>query len=87
MRRDTSKSARDFVFRSKYMFGGRASPGPPGPHPLRELKRSTDFIFRSQMHQKRLAAGLRPDPLGELERSPRSPNRSGCHGREYSLVN
>ena len=23
------------------------------------------------MHQKRLAAGLRPDPLGELKRSPR----------------
>ena len=22
------------------------------------------------MHQKRLAAGLRPDPLGELKRSP-----------------
>ena len=30
-----------------------------------------DFIFRPQMHQKRLAAGLRPDPLGELKRSPR----------------
>jgi len=28
------------------------------------------------MHQKRLAAGLRPDPLGELKRSPRPPNRS-----------
>jgi hypothetical protein len=28
MRRDTSKSARDFVFRSKCMFGGRALPGP-----------------------------------------------------------
>ena len=23
------------------------------------------------MHQKRLATGLRPDPLGELKRSPR----------------
>ena len=36
-----------------------------------------DFIFRPQMHQKRLAAGLRPDPLGELKRSPRPPSRSG----------
>ena len=27
----------------------------------------------------RLAAGLRPDPLGELERSPRPPSRNwGC---------
>ena len=28
--KDTSKSVttRDFVFRSKFMFGGRASPGP-----------------------------------------------------------
>ena len=31
------------------------------PDPLRELKRSPDFIFKSQMQQKRLAAGLRPD--------------------------
>jgi len=35
----------------------------------------------------RLAAGLRPDPLGELERSPRPPSRNwgGClllRGRE-----
>ena len=29
------------------------------------------------MHQKRLAAGLRPDPLGEHKRSPRPPSRSG----------
>ena len=28
-----------------------------------------DVIFRPQMHQKRWAAGLRPDPLGELKRS------------------
>ena len=31
-----------------------------------------DFIFRPQMHQKRLAAVLRPDPLGELS-APRDP--------------
>src|SRR5208282_849407 len=29
------------------------------------------------MHQKRLAAELRPDPLGELKRSPRPPSRTG----------
>ena len=29
------------------------------------------------MHQKRLAAGLRSDPLGELKCSPRAPIRSG----------
>ena len=78
MRRDTSKSARDFVFRSKCMFGGRALPGPAE----RELKRSPDFIFKSQMHQKRLAAELRPDPLGELQRSPRPANRSVCHAMQ-----
>ena len=30
------------------------------------------------------AAGLRPDPMEELERSPRHPSRSGCHGRVHS---
>ena len=30
------------------------------------------------MHQKRLAAGLRPDTLGELERSPRPPSTVGA---------
>src|SRR5271157_1069397 len=63
MRRVTSKSiiARDFVFRSKCMFGGRA---------LRDLRRFPDLIFRPQNHQKRLAAGLRPDPLGSLSAPP-----------------
>ena len=28
------------------------------------------------MHQKRLAAGLRPDPLRELKRSPKPPSRN-----------
>src|SRR5208282_2977891 len=37
-----------------------------------------DVIFRPQMHQKRLAAGLRPDPLGELERSLRPPSAVGA---------
>ena len=50
--RVTSKSiiARDFVFKSKCMLGGRAP----------------------------------PEPAVELERSPRHPGRSGCHGREHS---
>jgi len=32
-------------------------------------------IFSSKSTRKRLAAGLRPDPLGELKRSPRHPSR------------
>ena len=31
--------------------------------------------FSSKCTKMRLAAGLRPDPLGELERSPRPPSR------------
>ena len=31
-------------------------------------------IFSSKCTKKRLAAGLRPDPLGELKRSPRLPS-------------
>ena len=65
--------ARDFVFKSKCMFGGGFR-----LELLRELRRFPELIFRPQMYQKRLAAGLRPDPLGELERSPRTPSRSGC---------
>ena len=32
-----------------------------------------DFIFSLKCTKKCLAAGLRPDPLGELKRSPRPP--------------
>jgi len=32
-------------------------------------------IFSLQFTKNRLAAGLRPDPLGELRRSPRPPSR------------
>ena len=32
-----------------------------------------------KMHQNTLAAGLRPDPLGERMRSPRPPSRRGGH--------
>ena len=31
--------------------------------------------FQLDKHQKKLGAGLRPDPLGELKRSPRPPSR------------
>ena len=33
-------------------------------------------IFSSKCTKKRLAAGLRPDPLGELKRSPRPLSRN-----------
>ena len=33
-------------------------------------------IFSLKFTKYRLAAGLRPDPLGELKRSPRSPSRN-----------
>ena len=62
------------------MLGGRAR-----PDLLRELRRFLYLIFVPQNYQKGLAAGLRPDPLGELERSPRLPSRSALHGREHSL--
>ena len=32
------------------------------------------LIFSSKCTKMRLAAGLRPDPLGELKRSPRPPS-------------
>ena len=62
MRRGTSKSVivRDIVFKSKCRFGGRDPSAL-----LRELSRFPDLIFRPQNHPKRLAAGLRPDPLGQ----------------------
>ena len=36
---------------------------------------ATGAIFSLQFTKKCLAAGLRPDPLGEFERSPRPPSR------------
>ena len=56
MRRVTSKYAiaRDFIFRQKMHVAAELR-----PDPLRELKRSPDFIFRPHMHQKPLVAGLR----------------------------
>ena len=40
---------------------------------------TTGAIFSLQFTKNFLAAWLRPDPLGELERSPRPPSRNeGC---------
>ena len=61
----------DFEFRSKSMFGAELH-----EESIERVLALPDFTFRPQMHQKRLAAGLRPDPLGELRRSPRPPSRS-----------
>ena len=64
----------DFEFRSKRMLGAELR-----KESIERVQALPDFIFRPQMHQKRLAAGLRPDPRGELKlkRSPRPPRRSG----------
>ena len=50
---------------------------------------ATGAIYSLQFTKNRLAAGLRPDPLGELKRSPRAPSRKkgglllrGGEGRE-----
>ena len=51
---------------------------------LRELMR---FSFSAhKITNMFLAAGLRPDPLGGVLKSPRNPSRSGCHGRQHSLA-
>ena len=62
----------DIEFRSKCMFGAEIR-----KEPIERAYALPDVIFRQQMHQKRLAAGRRPDPLGELKRSTRAPSRSG----------
>ena len=65
-------------------LGGHIPPSSPSPplHVLRFFDRSctgifcsvtiatTGAIFSLQFTKNRLAAGLHPDPLGELERSP-----------------
>ena len=68
--RVTSKSiiATNFVFKSKCMLIDRAPPGP-----AERVRRFQDLIFVQQNHQNVLAAGLRPDSLGKLKRSPRPP--------------
>ena len=57
---------------------------------LRDAIDATRCLDLSSKSMKmRLAAGLRPDPLGELKRSPRTPSRTkgglllrGVEGRE-----
>jgi hypothetical protein len=67
MRIITSKSviARDFVVKSKCMFGGRTPPGL-----LRELPRPHFHATYHNITITRLTTELRPDPPVELERSP-----------------
>jgi len=41
------------------------------------IEQSKWFKFRAKCTKIRLAAGIRPDPLGEFIRSPRLPSRNG----------
>ena len=45
------------------------------PRKLIKIDATRCLDFSSKCTKMRLAAGLRPDPLGELERSPRPPSR------------
>ena len=45
-----------------------------------------DNSFSARNASKRLAAGLRPDPLEERMRTSKSLSRSGGHGREHSAL-
>ena len=56
----------DLKFRSKCMFCAELR-----KEIIERAVTLPDVIFRTQMHKKRLAAGLRPDTLGELKRSAR----------------
>ena len=49
----------DFKFRSKCMFCAELR-----KEIIERAYALLGVIFRPQMHQKRVAAGLRPDPLG-----------------------
>ena len=62
---------------------GRAEGKCIHPHHYQRL------CFQFKMHNKRLAAVLRPDPLGSvssvIKRSSRPPRRSESQRREHSL--
>ena len=45
-----------------------------------------DNSFSVQHAPKRLAAGLRPNPLGELKRTSKFLSHSGDHEREHSAL-
>ena len=46
------------------------------PEKLLKIVASRGEVFSLKFTEYRLAAGLRPDPLGELKRSPRPPSRN-----------
>ena len=46
------------------------------PEKLLKIVATRGEIFSLKYTKQRLAAGLRPDPLGELKRSPRLPSRN-----------
>ena len=46
------------------------------PEKLLKIVPTRGEIFSLKFTKYRLAAGLRPDPLGELKRSPRPPSRN-----------
>ena len=46
------------------------------PGQLPKIVATRGEIFSLKFTKYRLAAGLRPDPLGELKRSPRPPSRN-----------
>ena len=46
------------------------------PEKILKIVATRGDIFSLKFTTYRLAAGLRPDPLGELKRSPRPPSRN-----------
>ena len=46
------------------------------PEKLRKIVATRGEIFSLKSTKYRLAAGLRPDPLREVKRSPRPPSRN-----------
>ena len=63
------------------MFGGRAM-----PVPAERGLALPRLHFLASNAPKRLAAVLRPDPLGEVKRPLRAPRRSEGQIREHSLA-
>ena len=68
--------------KNKEVKGGHVTrpPCPPSfdvsvPEKLRKIVATRGEILSLKFTKYRLAAGLRPDPLGELKRSPRPPIR------------
>ena len=53
------------------------------PEKPMKIVATTGEIFSLKFTKYRLAAGLRPDPLGELKRSPRPPSRNWGRGAYF----